>query len=58
MNIIKTNHLPHMQETLNEIKAGQEEAAKQATENTREIVAAVRASQDAIVQAIISTKGS
>jgi hypothetical protein len=53
---IRDNHLHHVQETLNDIKAGQDRATEQMTDNTHDIVAAVNQSKDAIVQAIISTK--
>jgi hypothetical protein len=55
---IRDNHLHHVQLTLDEIKVGQDRATEQTAENTSAIVAAQNASKDAIVQAIISTKGS
>ena len=44
---IRTNHLPHLQLSLDEIKESQRDA-------TEAVVAAINASKDAIVQAVIS----
>ena len=55
---IRDNHLHHIQDSLNEIKAGQDRANAQAIDQTVAIVGAVNQSKDAIVQAIISAKAN
>lgn len=55
---LKSNHLHHLQMSLDDIKTGQDRVAVQMAENTTDIVAAVNQSKDAIVQAIISTKAA
>ena len=56
INTIKTNHLAHMQESLENIKTGQEKMAADAERHKGEIVSAIQTSQTAIVQAIIASK--
>jgi len=53
---LKTNHLHHIQGTLNEIKSGQDKVVEQMGENTRDIIAAQNSSKDAIVNAILATR--
>ena len=53
---LKENHLHHIQESLDGIKTGMGKMADQATENTRDIVTAIRASQDAVVSAILTVR--
>ena len=55
---IRDNHLHHIQDSLNDIRVGQDKASEQMTEHTAAIVAAVNQSKDSIVQAIISTKAN
>ncbi len=53
---LKTNHLHHIQETLDGIKVGQDKFVEQMGENTRDIIAAQNSSKDAIVNAILATR--
>lgn len=53
---LRTNDLHHIQGTLDEIKTGQEKVAQAAERHKSEIVAAITASQTAIVQAIMTTR--
>ena len=56
LETIKSNHLHHMQESLNEIKTAQVDTAKEMAAQTKEMVAATNASKDAIVNAILATR--
>ena len=53
---LKSNHLHHIQESLDGIKDGQDKMAEQMTENTREIVQAINGSKDALVSAFLAAK--
>lgn len=54
--LIRDNHLHHIQESLNEMNQGMKTHHETEQDNAREIVNAVRQSQDAIVNAILLTK--
>jgi hypothetical protein len=56
IEIIKTNHLPHMQASLDGLKTGQDETLKQMNENTKDLVAAINNSKDALVNAFLASK--
>lgn len=56
IDIIKTNHLHHIQESLDGLKAGQDETIKLMNENTKDIVAAINNSKDALVSAFLAAK--
>jgi hypothetical protein len=56
LTLIKDNHLHTMQESLKEIKLGQDKSIEEMTRNTKEVVAATNASKDAIVNAILLAK--
>lgn len=53
---LKSNHLHHIQESLDGIKQGQDKMAEQMVENTREIVQAINGSKDALVSAFLAAK--
>ena len=56
LEVIKTNHLHHMQESLNEIKQAQIDMVKEMGDQTKDIVAATNSSKDAIVNAILTIR--
>jgi hypothetical protein len=56
IDVLKTNHIHHLQLTLDDIKTGQEKMADAAERHKGEIVAALASSQTAIVQAILTLK--
>ena len=56
VDIIKNNHLHHIQESLDGLKTGQDESIRLMNENTKDIVAAINGSKDALVSAFLAAK--
>jgi hypothetical protein len=56
VGVIKNNHLHHIQESLDGLKTGQDETIKLMNENTKDIVAAINNSKDALVNAFLAAK--
>jgi hypothetical protein len=54
--LLKTNHLHHLQQSLDEIKGGQDKLTEAAERHQGNMVLAINSSKDAIVQAILITK--
>ena len=56
LNTIRTNDMHHLQLALDDLKNGQQETIKLMNENTKDIVAAINNSKDALVNAFLASK--